>query len=178
MQREGDGSFFKRGRADVRRCRTPIGISRFTRGLDGTRDIDGGGTAGPMVPCGRWEGAGCVLAKTLHVQGILERGKADHAKADQVRMARDVATMFDELRALADRQAELHADRTQLQAELESARARIIDLQAESAQVRKEVADERVHSGTVVNQFERVHREHRTDTERERWPWWRRLIGR
>jgi hypothetical protein len=37
--KEGDGPFFKHGRADVRRCRTPI---RFTRGLDGTRDIDGG----------------------------------------------------------------------------------------------------------------------------------------
>ena len=28
----------------------------------------------------------------------MERAEADHAKADQVRMARDVATMFDELR--------------------------------------------------------------------------------
>jgi hypothetical protein len=33
-----------------------------------------------------------------------------HAKADQIRMARDVAAMFDELKALADRHAELHAD--------------------------------------------------------------------
>jgi hypothetical protein len=38
--------------------------------------------------------------------------------ADQVRMARDVATMFDELKDLADRHAELHADRAQLRAEL------------------------------------------------------------
>jgi predicted secreted Zn-dependent protease len=37
-------------------------------------------------------------------------------------MARDVATMFDELKALADRHAELHADRARLQAELERAR--------------------------------------------------------
>ena len=28
----------------------------------------------------------------------------------RIRMARDVATMFDELRAMADRHAELHAD--------------------------------------------------------------------
>ena len=39
--------------------------------------------------------------------------------ADQVRMARDVATMFDELRALADRQAELQADRARLQADVD-----------------------------------------------------------
>jgi hypothetical protein len=31
------------------------------------------------------------------------RAEADHAKSDQVRMAGDVATMFDELKALADR---------------------------------------------------------------------------
>jgi hypothetical protein len=40
-------------------------------------------------------------------------------------MVRDVATMFDELKALADRHAELHADRVRLQAELESARAEL-----------------------------------------------------
>jgi hypothetical protein len=47
------------------------------------------------------------------------RAEADHAKADQVRMARDVATMFDELKALADIHAALHADQSRLQAELE-----------------------------------------------------------
>ena len=30
------------------------------------------------------------------------RVESDHAKSDQVRMARDVATMFDELKAMAD----------------------------------------------------------------------------
>ncbi len=38
-------------------------------------------------------------------------------------MARDVATMFDELKTLADRHAALHADQARLQAELEKARA-------------------------------------------------------
>jgi hypothetical protein len=37
-------------------------------------------------------------------------------------MARDVSVMFDELKALADRHAELHADRAWLQAELDQAR--------------------------------------------------------
>jgi hypothetical protein len=37
-------------------------------------------------------------------------------------MARDVAVMSDKLKALADRHAELHADRAQLQTELEQAR--------------------------------------------------------
>lgn len=48
--------------------------------------------------------------------------EADQAKSDQVRMARDVSVMFDELKALADKQAELHADRARLTAELEQAR--------------------------------------------------------
>jgi hypothetical protein len=47
------------------------------------------------------------------------------AKADQVRMARDVATMFDELKALADRHADLHSDRARFQAELERERAEL-----------------------------------------------------
>ena len=40
-------------------------------------------------------------------------------------MARDVSTMFDELRVLTDRHAELHADRARLQAELEKERAEL-----------------------------------------------------
>jgi hypothetical protein len=51
--------------------------------------------------------------------------EADHAKADQVRMARDVSVMFDELKALADKHAALHADQMRLQAELEQALLRI-----------------------------------------------------
>lgn len=40
-------------------------------------------------------------------------------------MARNVATMFDKLKALADRYAEPHADRSRLQAELERERAEL-----------------------------------------------------
>jgi hypothetical protein len=53
------------------------------------------------------------------------RAEADHAKADQVRMARDVTVMFDELKALGDKHAALHADRARLQAELDQARAEL-----------------------------------------------------
>ena len=51
--------------------------------------------------------------------------EADHAKSDQVRMARDVSVMFDELKAMADRHAELHADRARLQVELERERVEL-----------------------------------------------------
>jgi hypothetical protein len=43
----------------------------------------------------------------------------ERADADQVRMARDVSVMFDELKALADRQAELHGDQARLQADVD-----------------------------------------------------------
>lgn len=46
----------------------------------------------------------------------MERADTGHAKADQVRTARKVAAMFDELRRLADRHAELSADRVRLEA--------------------------------------------------------------
>jgi hypothetical protein len=49
----------------------------------------------------------------------MEQAEADHAKSNQVRMARDVANMFDELKALADKHAELHADRARLQADVD-----------------------------------------------------------
>jgi hypothetical protein len=47
-----------------------------------------------------------------------------NTRADQVRMAGDVATMFTELQAMADRHTELHADRARLQAELDQVRRR------------------------------------------------------
>jgi hypothetical protein len=47
---------------------------------------------------------------------------AGRCRPDQVHMTRDVGTIFDELKALADRHAEMHADRARLQAELERAR--------------------------------------------------------
>jgi hypothetical protein len=40
-------------------------------------------------------------------------------------MARDVATRFDELKALADKHAAVHADQAWLQAELGQARAEL-----------------------------------------------------
>jgi hypothetical protein len=71
-------------------------------------------------------GSGCWLDLCDHqVGGPEARAETDHAKVDQVRMARDVAAMFDELKALADKHAELHADRARLQAELEKARAEL-----------------------------------------------------
>jgi hypothetical protein len=40
-------------------------------------------------------------------------------------MARDVATMFDELKAMADRHTEMHSDRARLQADVEKERAEL-----------------------------------------------------
>jgi hypothetical protein len=67
-----------------------------------------------------------LLEERAQLQDELQeaRAEADHTKADQVRMARDVSVMFEDLRAMADRYAELHADRGRLRTELEQARRR------------------------------------------------------
>jgi hypothetical protein len=69
------------------------------------------------------------MAETIDVLEAARRlgltPDAIHANADQVRMARDVTTMFDELKALVDRYAEMHADRARLQVELEKERAKL-----------------------------------------------------
>jgi hypothetical protein len=73
------------------------------------------------------------------------------ATADQVRMVRVVATMFEDLRAMADRYAELHADRAQLEAELEHARQdadrQRADHTAELERVRDELIRTRQDAG-------------------------------
>jgi hypothetical protein len=98
-------------------------------GTDGTCDVDDGeaviiGTVGPSGAC-RMRPGRPAAPFTVHIQGAIEQTEAGHAAADQVRMARDVAAMFDELKALADRHAALHADQARLQAELEQARAEL-----------------------------------------------------
>jgi hypothetical protein len=88
-------------------------------------------------------------------------------------MAQEVTAMFQELCSLADRHAELHADRARdaerrgrlemdvagLQSELEQAGVRIADLKAE---------DE--HQAQQIDRLS-------ADLDRARWPW-RRLISR
>jgi predicted RNase H-like nuclease (RuvC/YqgF family) len=118
--------------------------------------------------------------------------EANHAKADQIRMAQDIAGMFDELRTLTEKHAELHADRARLEAELERARqdadrqradhATELDRVRQDAGLWREEADhERARIGNL--QADAEHTEHdmtrlRAELEQARRPWWRRVIGR
>jgi hypothetical protein len=64
----------------------------------------------------------CRHIPTVHIQGAIEQAEAGPAAADQVCMARDVAIMFDELRAIVDRRpGRLQADVARLTTELEQA---------------------------------------------------------
>jgi predicted nucleic acid-binding Zn-ribbon protein len=126
----------------------------------------------------------------------VERVEADHAKADQVRTAREVAAMFDELRRLADRHAELSADRARLEAEagalraeLEGGRSRGARLEAEAHGARldtaaagrmadeanRRAADLADRLTAAIN--EKVELLKAPEAERRR-PWWRRLFKR
>ena len=80
---------------------------RFAGG-DGTRNVDDREGRSVIAPCGpsgacRTRPGRPAAPFTVHIQGAIEQAEAGHAAADQVRMARDVAIMFGELRAIADR---------------------------------------------------------------------------
>jgi septal ring factor EnvC (AmiA/AmiB activator) len=75
----------------------------------------------------------------------------ERAKADQVRMARDVANMFDELRALADKHAELHADRARLGGEVEQIRDELERARQDAGLWREEADRERARIATPAS---------------------------
>jgi hypothetical protein len=94
---------------------------RFASGTDGEAVIIGAVRAVRRLSDASWPSC---RNPTVHIQGAIEQAEVGPAAADQVCMARDVAIMFDELKALADRHAEVQADRARLQAELERERER------------------------------------------------------
>lgn len=144
-----------------------------------------------------------MLFKRLAPVGVRSAGGLDgtrdvdgRATADQVRMGQDVATMFEDLRAMADRYAELHADRVQLEAELEHARQdadrQRADHTAELERVRdeldrtrqdaslwrEETDRERARIANMQTNTEHTEREMarlQAELEQARKPWWRRL---
>jgi chromosome segregation ATPase len=118
--------------------------------------------------------------------------EADHAKSDQVRMARDVATMFDELRALADKHAELHADRARLQAGLERLQDERNSAVLSADQAQQEIKRQRDQANALLSQVEdlngsldQMRRERqaevgrlRAELKQERIRWWHRWLRR
>ena len=107
--------------------------------------------------------------------------EADHAKADQVRMARDVAGMFDELRGLADRQTGLHTDHA---AELKGIRDELEQARQDAGLCREEADRERARIANMQADAEHTEREmarlkaelEQADQVRRRW--WHRWLRR
>jgi hypothetical protein len=119
-------------------------------------------------------GSGCWLICATIRSVALRRAEADHAKADQVCMAQDVATMFDELRALADR----HADHA---TELERVRDQLDRARQDAGLWREEADRERARIANLQVDAEHTEREMarlRAELEQAQQPWWRRVIGR
>jgi chromosome segregation ATPase len=135
----------------------------------------------------------------IHV-AELERMQADQARLieeraqlqDELREARDVATMFDELRALADRQAELHADRARLQAGLERLQDERNSVVLSADQAQQEIKRQRDQTNALLSQVEdlngsldQMRRERqaevgrlRAELKQERIRWWHRWLRR
>ena len=118
--------------------------------------------------------------------------KGGVTRADQVRMAQDVAGMFDELRALADRHAELHADRVRLEAGLERLQDERNRAVLDADQAKQDVKRQNEYANTLLGQIddlndslERLRRERqaevgrlRTELKQERIRWWHRWLKR
>jgi hypothetical protein len=124
-----------------------------------------------------------VIEERDRLRGELQEAcaAADHAQAEQVRMAKEVAAMFQELRTLADRHAELHADRGRFEAQIEAAaehRTRlemdVAGLKSELEQERARIADLKAEGKHQAQEMDRLSAE----LERARRPWWRRVIIR
>jgi uncharacterized protein (DUF3084 family) len=109
------------------------------------------------------------------------RADADQAKAEQARMAQEVAAMFQELRTLADRHAELQADRGRLEARIEADAEHRARLEMHVAGLKSELDQECARSADLKAEAE--HRAQEIDRlsaelEQALRPWWRRLSGR
>jgi hypothetical protein len=104
------------------------------------------------------------------------RADADQAKADQVRMAQEVSAMFQELRTLADRHAELHADRGRLEARIETDAEHRARLEMDVAGLKSELDQECARSADLKAEAEHQAREiDRLSAEQAQRPWWRRM---
>jgi len=102
------------------------------------------------------------------------RVEADHAKSDEVRIAQNVAGMFDELRTLVER----HADHA---AELEQVRDELDRTRQDAGLWRDEADRERARIANLQADAEHTEREMarlRAELEQARRPWWRQLLGR
>src|SRR5687767_12782602 len=96
-------------------------------------------------------------------------------------MAREVTAMFAELRHLADRYAELHADRARLEVQITAAAEHRVQLEMEVAGLQSELEQERARIADLKAEGEQQAQEIArlsAELERARWPWWRRLSGR
>jgi regulator of replication initiation timing len=109
------------------------------------------------------------------------RADADQAKADQARMAQEVTAMFQELRSLAERHAELHADRGRLEAQIAAVVKHRARLEMDVAGLKSELNQECTRSADL--KAEAQHQAHEinrlsADLEQARRPWWQGLVGR
>jgi septal ring factor EnvC (AmiA/AmiB activator) len=89
--------------------------------------------------------------------------------------------MFQELRSLADRHAELHADRRRLEAWIEADAEHRARLEMDVARLKSELDQECTRSADLKAEAEHQARENdrlSNELERARRPWWRRLSGR
>jgi regulator of replication initiation timing len=95
-------------------------------------------------------------------------------------MAQEVTAMFQELRSLAERHAELHADRGRLKARIEADAEQRARFEMDVTGLKSELDQECARSADMKAEAEHQAREIArlsAELEQARRPWWRRLIG-
>jgi hypothetical protein len=117
-----------------------------------------------------------LLEERDHLRDELQeaRADADHAKLDQVRMAQNVAGMFDELRTLVERHTDHAAELEQVRDELDRSRQDAGLWRDEADRERARIANLQADAEHTERDMTRL----RTELEQARRPWWRRLVGR
>jgi hypothetical protein len=120
-------------------------------------------------------------ARSDHLESELQeaRTEADHAQSEQARMAQEVTAMFQELRTLADRHAELYADRRRLEARIEADAEHRARLEMDVAGLKSELDQECARSADLKAESEHQTREIDRLSAQLEWArrsWWRRLF--
>jgi chromosome segregation ATPase len=120
-----------------------------------------------------------LIEERDHLRDELQeaRDEANHVKSDQIRMAQDVAGMFNELRAITDRHANHAIELERVRDELERARQDAGLWREETDRERARIANMQADAEHTEREMTRL-RDKLEQAEQARRRWWHRWLKR
>jgi chromosome segregation ATPase len=120
-----------------------------------------------------------LIEERDHLRDELQeaRDEANHVKSDQIRMAQDVAGMFNELRAITDRHADHAIELERVRDELERARQDAGLWREETDRERARIANMQADAEHTEREMTRL-RDKLEQAEQARRRWWHRWLKR